>query len=777
MGTKAEKLRELMKEVRPLIHNDNVVCNKIIDCTYQQYILSDKDNVKVIDEALNTDGIKVIIAPTGSGKSYSLLSRAKELVKTNKDCKVVLALPSRALTMQVGKQKGVCAMMAGDNVNPNESIICTTYEKMFSVEEYIVNERYQNRKQRIVLMLDEAHLLETQHLFRSDSIKGMIKCIEKKLFDNVLLITATPEPLSLFRCDTIIEFREENKLPSIGKIEILEVDSVSEYMKGLDYDKEFPFVRLNSKKKIEELIKEISHHNIAKVTSSDKNGMIYQDIINHSKIDGSQVDGILSTSVIEAGVNITNYDENRVVPMVVFEDSKTISCDDIEQFLNRIRRVGNKYVKVARVVLKKVKDKDVKVSLISNDGASLCEFQDVEIKREDLFINDVSLMDNIPDGKYKLKIEIGTKVHYRNFIVSSEGPTDMTRYSKEDSMPLMFYGIVFRTFTRILKANCISVERIQNQLQALVDAMKVQREKRQSFENLTDYEVEILEIDDEKLIERMTKGAIDTLGSLKDCLFYVNGEVQVDKRILHMISYHQYQAQYYTNREILREELDKRMGVPVELVEETTGTETGTYNVNDIWENLEDLRTSIICTDEYCADILGKGKGLYLKSAMSRSSIYNFRCQELLMELLVSLDKAGVQGGMALRILTSCKTKAKVTRYKNLYHILVYNAILDKFNGGDIEEIVAYTKDEKFQKAIYCYLQQRGQTSYTVNEALAKEIIGYYKSVYPLGVKVPKARAVVMKLNHMYKKKDKSSIKNEIRTNVDDIFKIVKSDY
>lgn len=51
MGTKAEKLRELMKEVRPLIHNDNVVCNKIIDCTYQQYILSDKDNVKVIDEA------------------------------------------------------------------------------------------------------------------------------------------------------------------------------------------------------------------------------------------------------------------------------------------------------------------------------------------------------------------------------------------------------------------------------------------------------------------------------------------------------------------------------------------------------------------------------------------------------------------------------------------------------------------------------------------------------------------------------------------------------
>ena len=96
---------------------------------------------------------------------------------------------------------------------------------MFSIQEFIEKERSQNKKQRIVLLLDEAHLLETQHLFRSDSIKGMIQCIENKLFDNVLLITATPEPLSLFRCDSIIEFMEENKLPSIGKIEILEVDN------------------------------------------------------------------------------------------------------------------------------------------------------------------------------------------------------------------------------------------------------------------------------------------------------------------------------------------------------------------------------------------------------------------------------------------------------------------------------------------------------------------------------------------------------------------------
>ncbi len=71
----------------------------------------------------------------------------------------------------------------------------------------------------------------------------------------------------------------------------------------------------------------------------------------------------------------------------------------------------------------------------------------------------------------------------------------------------------------------------------------------------------------------------------------------------------------------------------------------------------------------------------------------------------------------------------------------------------------------------------QSQTAYTVNEKLAEEISAYYKAVYPLGVKVPKERAITMKLKQMYKKKDKDTIKNEVRTNVDDIFKIVKADY
>lgn len=90
-----------------------------------------------VEENINTD----TLAPTGSGKSYSLLSRAKELVKKNKDSRVIIALPSRALTMQVGKQKGVCSMMAGDKINPNayEYGVCQYPQQFHDINDYWVS--------------------------------------------------------------------------------------------------------------------------------------------------------------------------------------------------------------------------------------------------------------------------------------------------------------------------------------------------------------------------------------------------------------------------------------------------------------------------------------------------------------------------------------------------------------------------------------------------------------------------------------------------------------
>ena len=395
MGFKANKVIKEAKPVRNILYGDGYYCKRIKNGAFSQYILDNKNNEKLLDEAIRSKGIKVVIAPTGAGKSYSLIERAKVLTSEDKNCKVIIALPLKTLTLQLGNQEGVYKMVGGDSFDIDSQIIATTYEKMFEIEDYILSQKYANQKCKIHLILDESHLLVSQHLFRENAIKNIIRYIEQGYFDSVLLVTATPSPMSLFRCDEIIEFEGNNSTSAMDKIEIVVVDDVLEYIKNLDYDKEFPFIRLNNKAKIEELINTMPQKMI-RIATEDKGSKYYKDIVDNSKIDDKGIDGMLVTSVLEAGVNITDYPDN-IVPIAVYTDWN-ISADDIEQFLNRIRRTTNKKVKCARVVLPKVRDRDCRAALVSGKGKLLCTFENIVVNDNSLEIHDVDKMDSLADG-------------------------------------------------------------------------------------------------------------------------------------------------------------------------------------------------------------------------------------------------------------------------------------------------------------------------------------------------------------------------------------------
>lgn len=776
MGIRTNRVMKEFPAVRELFYGDGITCKNIKKCTFQTYLLDNKANESVLDEIISSQGIKLMIAPTGAGKSFSLVERARMLTAQDKDCKVIIALPSRLLTLQVGNNSGVFKMVGGDALDADSQIIATTYEKMFEIEDYILKQRALKKKEKIYLALDECHLLTTQHLFRKTAIKGMIRCIEKKLFDSVLLITATPSPMSLFHCNEIVEFENQNKAPAIDKIEILLVDDVMEYIKSLDYGKEFPFIRLNSENRIEELKNEMKQ-NMVRITSKDKRKKEYLDIVNDSKIDCTGIDGILCTSVIEAGVSITDYPDN-IVPMAVFPDNH-ISADDIEQFLNRIRRKGSKHTKCARVVMNRPKEKELRASLVTAKGELVCEFKNLTLKMGNFYINDVSQMDSVADGAYKLKIEIGGGVIYRNLAVASIGGTDLTRYSKEDSMPLMYQNLGFRPFIHILKTNYRRISCFKDTLQDYVDAFEEKRQRRKMVEGLSDRDIEFLEVEDDVLIEKMTKGAIKEMGELEECVSYENGEIVLDKRILYMTSYNQYQRQFYYNHELLRRELEVRMGIPVAIKEESTAKGVHmSYNVNDIWEDIEDVRVGIDCNNSYWEAVMGCGS-YYTRFPKSRQQIYRVREQEHLLELLEELQKSGITGGLALQILTSSKSKGKVTRYRNTHQMIIRNQMLNKFDGEDVKEILLYNKnqEEKIQSAIYCYLEQKCKGSYKITNDLAEEIQHFFKEAYPFSSKIPTVKVIKGRLKQMYKAKGKDTIKKELRIDTAEIFKLVKADY
>ena len=109
--------------------------------------------------------------------------------------------------------------------------------------------------------------------------------------------------------------------------------------------------------------------------------------------------------------------------------------------------------------------------------------------------------------------------------ISTGGTADISRYCKMDSAPVVFKDIIFRPFIDILKSNYYMIDSLKTKLQENIDVLLKFREARQQKEGLSDTEIGYLEIEDDILIEKMTKGVIDDLGEMKYCLSYEENQI------------------------------------------------------------------------------------------------------------------------------------------------------------------------------------------------------------------------------------------------------------
>lgn len=776
MGKRADRVLQEANKVRRLFYGSEYPC-KITDCQYKDYISDNRDNDAVVDSVLSGKGIKLVIAPTGSGKTSALVSGADRLVSGNKGYKVVFDLPTRALATQMGNNGAVRTMVGGDSFDEESPIIATTYEKMYEVEGHIQRQKAQGGTERNVLVLDESHLLTTQHSFREAAIKAVIGCIERNDFYSIVLVSATPEPMSLYHFDEIVEFGSSSPVPSIKRLEIIEVDDPIEYVKGIDYNKEFPFIRLNSIERIDRLMAQMPQ-TFARITKDDKETKAYLDIVERGRIDDSGIDGILATSVIEAGVSITDYPDN-IVPMAVFPDNN-ISADDIEQFLNRIRAKGDRHVECARVIVRKPVEREIKAALVPYRGSEecICEFHDFHMEMGNLTIEDTGLMDAVADGKYRLRFGIGDSIFYRFIAVAPDGATGEKLYSKKDPSPITFKGIGYRGLLDILKSNymekdilSISIERLE----------QLWEEMRQSM-GLSGDGLEAAKWEHEGYIRRMASGFISQAGEIGKSLSYEDGRVSIDKRICYEVSYSQYNRQYYHNHDILAEELRFRLGTEVVFMEQDTQKgKMAPRNKEDLWDGIEDLRQEVESSGNYTFwdQLMGKSPQ-YSHIYHKKEAVKRVKEQEHLMEILKDLEKQGITGWTALRILTSSKSQKKINEYVKSFHGISYNQMLEHCSGMDIKEIPCYKgrkKEIELQKVIYCYLEQKGVQSATVNKELKEDIQEYYGQVFPGTAKLPTVTSIGKKIKQMYKSKGKDRIDKQLRTNVEDIFTLVEPDY
>lgn len=96
-GSEVAQKGEIIRKI--FYNNDGFHCKDVKTHYFKRYILDNKKNEQLIDKLITEKGIKLMIAPTGTGKSKSLIQRAEYIVSNDKDAKVILALPWRMLAL------------------------------------------------------------------------------------------------------------------------------------------------------------------------------------------------------------------------------------------------------------------------------------------------------------------------------------------------------------------------------------------------------------------------------------------------------------------------------------------------------------------------------------------------------------------------------------------------------------------------------------------------------------------------------------------------------
>lgn len=780
MGMRADLIKKMAPAVRKILYNDNNYCKKVETHKFDRYIADNPANVGVLEDVMTGKGITLVIAPTGSGKSSTLANVAEKVVKQDKNCKVFITVPTVGITAQMGNIPFVRPMFGGDRFNPQRQITVTSYEKLADVQDYIRMQKALGNKERYILIMDECHFLVTQHSFRECAMKRIVSSIEENLYDSAMFLTATPAPMPLFRFDKCLEFESDSYKPVMDRIEIEFVDDVIQYVKDINLDECFPFIRINNKETIYNLV-DNDLPAYAVFTSDRKDNDMYSSIVSHETISNTTHRGLLSTSVSEVGINITSYPPDMQM-LAVFPD-RNMNVDSIEQFFNRARRTATSHIECAKVILPKHRENTA--CLLDGNGNELCGFEDVVLQGDTVTINDTAKMDSLAYGKYQMEIRLYGGKRVRDMYIQSMQDRGEGIYCK-DGQPVSFSGVGFRSMLDIFKSDCSKAKYVKDTLQLYINAFEKARNEKQVSQNLTDDEMQDLEMDDNKLIEVMTLAGIEAQNELKKCLKYMDGKLTIDYRILYMTSYDKYQKQYLYHADRLKAELENRMKVTVTFVETDTAKGIREYNRNNLWEGLEDIRQEVVCDEAYYNGLTRWENNKYTQNAPHKYNLSRIRERRYLIELMKDLKKYQISEETILRIMVSSKTKGRVTKYKNDYLMVKANQVLEKFDGMNVKDIPLYNKgiNDTLQVAVYCYLQQKGHGSYKVTSALAKEIIAFHRKAFSSDKKAPQikdtpamVKSVKRKMEKMYQSKGGEYIYNRLRTDENDIFKMVNADY
>lgn len=334
------------------------------------------------DVFIHYKGQRILIqSPTGAGKSHQTINSIRWYIK-NHQGKAFLIVPrlllaenlekdfvfdvqevkSTKTTKAVKSMKGIKAtgydLQKGKvntyQVNESQGVL-TTYDSLGKFENFIIH--HQMRYGRVVIAIDEVHMLYSDAGFKASTVNRFWTCINllQRFGVTIVGITATPEFMPLDTWDFKFKFERETKSKPFIAGEVYQSDEPDQttinLLMNASVDK--PVLAFIEHKETIEKYKNIlekSGHKVITISAEDKGKFTpEQDLLVNKGVVDEDVSVILATSVIGAGVSIVMT--HLLWTTLILAGGSSDNTDPVSciQYINRLREEYHKLIIVTGV--------------------------------------------------------------------------------------------------------------------------------------------------------------------------------------------------------------------------------------------------------------------------------------------------------------------------------------------------------------------------------------------------------------------------------------------
>ena len=317
MKFKISCLIDNLKENKDFINDTEIInyskfkANKTI--SIDKYISEHDEAVTNAINGAKGGETHLLIAPTGSGKTYSIINILKKY-----KYKAIFILPNSANVEQVMSEyniPGAYDKLSATDAMEKDNVVVMTWDKVSKLTEADLSE--------YIIIIDEIHQTYTD-TYRKKAIKGLYDVSKK--FKGRIDITATPNKLDFEIYNYITEYKQKEQTKYNVKLyNGIDTKMIIDILNNSNNSS----LLMNDTKELKYISTMINKKSDVITSDTKETSQLYNNIMTRSDMGDFKV--LLNTTTIVAGVNIKNPNVSDIIV------SNTKDLGTIKQYIARFR--------------------------------------------------------------------------------------------------------------------------------------------------------------------------------------------------------------------------------------------------------------------------------------------------------------------------------------------------------------------------------------------------------------------------------------------------------